>query len=335
MATIAQLKAQRDAIAKQIVPYAGADSRAQEQRYAAKMSDLRFALAKANGVLWKAQWQSSPVTKKTRAQLESAVGKLISLAAQGSTEGGSLTEQKAKAARTIFAAYGGDASLKNVVDEMKRRKIWEPYLAAHQSESLWVSTFRPALKVAAVAAAAYYGAGLLQTSASVGVPATATVPTVATGQGIAVAGVGTGYSTGVAAVDTVLGTIGTGATAGAVTAGVSGGSVSQGIKAGAVQGALSGTVGAAKALLPSVSIDLPKIDLPGSSGGSIIDDILKNALKGAEVPKLGVPYAVPVAEGEESGIVQKSRQIGAGLDWKLIAGIVSGVAGVISIFMVR
>lgn len=172
-----------------------------------------------------------------------------------------------------------------------------------------------------VVAASAPSGGTLATSATIGA-SSAAVP------GITVAGVGTGYSTGVAAFDTVLGTIGTGATTGAVASGVSGGSVTEGAKAGAKSGAVSGTVGAVKPLLPSVSLNLPKIDLPGSSGGSIVDDIVKNAVQGVTLPKVALPaYAQPEAQN----VVQGSAQLSAGLDWKKIVGIVGGVIGAVSI----
>lgn len=235
MATIAQLKAQRDAIAAQAPIPPTSDSRFAEQQYKIKAAEHSQKLAVANAALTLAQNSAKPLSSRTNAQIESEFGKLIGLGAAATVDGGRITTQRAKLNNAVFQAAGGDTRLRALTIEMKKRGLYDAWMQAHQSASLWVSVFRPLLITAAVGAAAVYGAGLLSGAGT----ATGSAATITTSgaEGISLLGANTGLSTGFVTADAAL----TSAATGAVTSAATGGSAKDGALSGAVSGA-AGTV---------------------------------------------------------------------------------------------
>lgn len=184
--------------------------------------------------------------------------------------------------------------------------------------------------VALVATVGYAAGGTGAASASGGGAATtgSAVATTEVTKDIVVAGVNTGFSTGSAALNTVIGQTATGAVSGAVVgAATPGGSGSKGAEAGAKKGATSAATGEAKALMPDVSIPLEfdyqygipgleKIDIgiPKSSYQPILRGIIDNALVGAQTPnKTPVPSQSVEVDFGDNG--EKAKP-----DWKVFAG---------------
>lgn len=263
---------------------------------------------------------------------------------------GALTNESLKNAASIAWGgpnWGGDpAFLAEARNEMARRGILAEYDASQISPNYSIGAI---LKDAVIFYGAAYGAAsaaqALATSAVptaapvAAAPVAAAAPVVAaapvavlpTSASISILGVNTGIGTGVAAVDTAIGATLTGASSGAIATAAAGGSGADGAKAGAQQALLSNVAGSIKPLLPSVDLNMPRIDIPGWSNASLLDDIIKNAISGAPKPIIAAPIGSQAnAVASQSGL-DRSKQVGFSIDWKLLAGIVSGVVGLVSI----
>lgn len=294
----------------------------------------------------------------TQSQLEADLAELIRYESQSQLDGGSTTRKTAARALSMYNGRGGEARALALAAEMKRKGYWDAWLAKQTTTSFFEGVIKPFVSTIAtvagtmiVGAAAISGAGALisaagaaagvpvvfgsQAAAAAAVAATAAAAPVAavalpTSASITMLGVNTGVTTGMVAADAAIGAAATGAAGGAIASGVSGGNMIEGAQAGAQKAVLSSAATAIKSLVPSVDLNLPKINIPGWSNAGLLDEIIKNALNVAPSSVTGAA-AVPVVVEQVQPAGEVSKQVGFNLDWKQVAGIVAGVVGVVSI----